>query len=796
MVTTRRNSDDDVPNFEAMITAAVVMLYPKGFMFGSKGLQKLQALAFRLLPTPAKAEDWITHNEKYIFKFVVSRPLQDSRLAAFKTRGFAAAARNIEFFMESGNSNNGIEIVIGFRIREQGQRKQGRYDQEVYGRNVKPRKLGNYNQRQHRNQSTRDFNPGHASGSASQRRSTETLPPPPLCTTYGKPHPGGKQKQTARLQLRMAFIRPQCFAVGCTVLILFKEEDVEHRAGVLITKKLMRSFKVEFWLQQVAFRIIMDPSKLSYHQMAETYYGDESEKFFWASGLLPTKFFEELNQNCVMAILTRPSGSGGFQIYMMPRERVLGCVLMQHGKVIAYASRQLKPYEVNYPTHDLELAAVVFALKIWRHYLYGEACDIFTDHKSLKYIFLSENLTEDREDGSGAIGSMRKESNLMPNRTKKLKGRQAISPNDRSFTKVSTKLIVSPFTIQPESTRSVRVLYWKWDEISMDFVTGLPTTQKRHDAIWVVVDRLTKSAHFLPIRKNYGISKLAEIFRQEIVRLHGTPTSIVSRPRSAFTSCFWERITESLGNSSKFVRIFIFNTDGQSQREDHSDFRRYVEGFCFGMDRVGAHTRLLKEKEAVAKRRLKEARSRHHSEELNRFGIQGQAQSSIHRPFENLNVWNFRIVLRFLRSYRTSDVLFIIAFERDTIIIPIACPHLILLIRFSLICPLSEEPESIHRSDETSGILKTFITGIEYQLNHKVKIIICDNRTEFKNNDMNQFCRMKGIKREFSVSRTPQQNRVVERKNRTLIEVARTMLTDSLLPTTFWAEAVSTACYV
>nr|GFD26161.1 retrotransposon protein, putative, Ty3-gypsy subclass [Tanacetum cinerariifolium] len=69
---------------------------------------------------------------------------------------------------------------------------------------------------------------------------------------------------------------------------------------------------------------------------------------------------------------------------------------------------------------------------------------------------------------------------------------------------------------------------WKWDEISMDFVTGLPTTQKRHDAIWVVVDRLTKSAHFLPIRKNYNISKLAESFRQEIIRLHGTPTSIVS----------------------------------------------------------------------------------------------------------------------------------------------------------------------------------------------------------------------------------------------------------------------------
>ncbi|GKE51989.1 putative ribonuclease H-like domain-containing protein [Tanacetum coccineum] len=98
--------------------------------------------------------------------------------------------------------------------------------------------------------------------------------------------------------------------------------------------------------------------------------------------------------------------------------------------------------------------------------------------------------------------------------------------------------------------------------------------------------------------------------------------------------------------------------------------------------------------------------------------------------------------------------------------------------------------------DETSEILKIFIIGIENQINHKVKIIRCDNGTEFKNNDMNQFCGMKGIKREFSVTRTPQQNGVAERKNRTLIEAARTMLADSLLPTTFWAEAVSTACYV
>ncbi|GJU44466.1 putative ribonuclease H-like domain-containing protein, partial [Tanacetum coccineum] len=98
--------------------------------------------------------------------------------------------------------------------------------------------------------------------------------------------------------------------------------------------------------------------------------------------------------------------------------------------------------------------------------------------------------------------------------------------------------------------------------------------------------------------------------------------------------------------------------------------------------------------------------------------------------------------------------------------------------------------------DETSEILKTFITGIENLIDLKVKVIRCDNGTEFKNKVMNQFCEMKGIKREFSVARTPQQNGVAERKNRTLIEAARTMLADSKLLTTFWAKAVNTACYV
>ncbi|GJX55875.1 putative ribonuclease H-like domain-containing protein [Tanacetum coccineum] len=98
--------------------------------------------------------------------------------------------------------------------------------------------------------------------------------------------------------------------------------------------------------------------------------------------------------------------------------------------------------------------------------------------------------------------------------------------------------------------------------------------------------------------------------------------------------------------------------------------------------------------------------------------------------------------------------------------------------------------------DKTSEILKKFITDIENLIDLRVKVIRCDNGIEFKNRVMNQLCEMKGIKREFSVARTPHQNGVAERKNRTLIEAARTMLADLKFPTTLWAEAINIACYV
>lgn len=97
---------------------------------------------------------------------------------------------------------------------------------------------------------------------------------------------------------------------------------------------------------------------------------------------------QEIKKRLIMAlILTIPSGFGGFVICSDASHKGLGCVLMQYGRMVAYVSRQLKPYELNYSTHDLELAAIVFTLKKWWHYLYGEKFKIYIDQESLKYLF-------------------------------------------------------------------------------------------------------------------------------------------------------------------------------------------------------------------------------------------------------------------------------------------------------------------------------------------------------------------------------------------------------------------------
>jgi hypothetical protein len=221
-------------------------------------------------------------------------------------------------------------------------------------------------------------------------------------------------------------------------ILIYSKSEKEHAKHLRVVLQGLRDHKLyakfskcEFWLKSVKFLghtishdgISVDPSKVqevmdwkppkSVHQIRSFlglagYYRrfipdfsriakpmtellKKGVKFVWSEAC--EKAFHTLRQHLTSAlVLVQPDNSKPFEVFCDASGMGLGCVLMQEGRVIAYASRTLQPHELNYPTHDLELAVVVHALKIWRHYLMGNRCHIFTDHKSLKYIFTQSEL--------------------------------------------------------------------------------------------------------------------------------------------------------------------------------------------------------------------------------------------------------------------------------------------------------------------------------------------------------------------------------------------------------------------
>ncbi|WVZ63831.1 LOW QUALITY PROTEIN: hypothetical protein U9M48_013429 [Paspalum notatum var. saurae] len=379
--------------------------------------------------------------------------------------------------------------------------------------------------------------------------------------------------------------------------------------------------------------------------------------------------FDELKKRLTTApVLTLPDLTKGFTVYCDASKEGLGCVLMQEGKVIAYASRQ--KHEVNYPTHDLELAAVVHALKIWRHYLFGNRCEIYTDHKSLKYIFTQNELNMRQRrwlelikdydlemhyhlgKANVVADALRRKSYVnmavafqMPfelcaefesfklgfvhhTTVATFEAEPTLEQEIRNHQKTDEKiqeireqiklgkaphfcedeqgtvsyknricvpdvdsikkLILSEahdtaYSIHPGSTKMyhdlkerfwwygmkravaeyvavcdtcqrvkaehqrpagllqpLKIPEWKWEEISMDFIVGLPRTQKGYNSIWVVVDRLTKVAHFI--------------------------LRIISDRGSQFTSRFWEQLHDSLDSKLWFSTAYHPQIDGQTER--------------------------------------------------------------------------------------------------------------------------------------------------------------------------------------------------------------------------------------
>jgi hypothetical protein len=385
-----------------------------------------------------------------------------------------------------------------------------------------------------------------------------------------------------------------------------------------------------------------------------------------------------------------------FSIYCDASGQGLGCVLMQDGHVVAYASRQLRKHEEKYPTHDLELAVVVHVLKIWRHYINGKRCEVYSDHRSLKYIFTQAdlNLSQRRwlelikdydlwinyHPGKANVIadalSRRSQLNMLAMREllpefckefeklilgwvsnveviamdvdstleqdiwkgepedakiqeikEQIKEEKALGfsideqemlwykkrlcvPEAKEIRELilceahdlaysihlgSTKMYhdlksrywwygmnraIAEYVALCDNCQRVKAEWqrpagllqpfkippWKWEEISMDFIVGLPTTQYRYDSIWVIVDCFLKVAHFIPVKTTYKGAKLAELYIARIVCLHGVPKKIVSDRGTQFTSRFWEKLHEAMDTRLNFSSAYHPQMDGQTER--------------------------------------------------------------------------------------------------------------------------------------------------------------------------------------------------------------------------------------
>ncbi|KAJ9544303.1 hypothetical protein OSB04_024010 [Centaurea solstitialis] len=472
-------------------------------------------------------------------------------------------------------------------------------------------------------------------------------------------------------------------------ILIYSRSNEEHEHHLRLMLELLKTeelytkfYKYEFWIREVHFLghvvnkegIHVDPAKIEAIKKWEApktpteirqflglagYYRrfianfskiaqplatltQKDKKFIW--GEKQEEEFQLLKHKlCNAPILALPEGTDNFVVYYDASHQGLGCVLMQNEKVIAYASRQLKVHEKNYTTHDLELGAVVFALKIWRHYLYGTKCTIFTDHKSLQHI-LDQKMLNMRQrrwvellsdydceikyhpgKANVVADALSRKERVKPTRTRAMgvlvqtslkgqileaqrealkadnlkketlhkmekefeektdglryfKGRVWIPKVDQSRTMIMDEAHQSRYSIHPGSDKMYKGLKehywwpgmkkdiatyvskcltcarvkaehqkpsgllqqpeipeWKWERISMDFVTKLPKTKKGHDSIWIVMR-------------------------------HGVPISIISDRDSRFTSRFWQSLQAALGTSVDLSTAYHPQIDGQTER--------------------------------------------------------------------------------------------------------------------------------------------------------------------------------------------------------------------------------------
>nr|GEV57759.1 hypothetical protein [Tanacetum cinerariifolium] len=327
-------------------------------------------------------------------------------------------------------------------------------------------------------------------------------------------------------------------------ILIYSKNEKEHKEHLKAILKLLKKEKLyakfskcEFWIPKVQFLghvidsqgIYVDPSKIEsikdwaspktlteirqflgfagyYRRFIEgfskitkstTKLTQKGIKFDW--GEKEENAFQLIKQKLGSApILALPKGSEDFVVYCDASHKGLGAALMQREKVIDYAFRQLKVHKQNYTTHDLELGSVVFALKMWRHYLYGTKCTVFTNHKSLQHIL------------------DQKELNMRQRR---------------------------------------------WLELLSGYDCNIPYHLGKAN---VVANAL--SSHFLPIRENDPLDKLARLYLNRIVARHEIHVSIICDRDGRFTSNFWRSFKKDLGTDISISTAYHPETDGQSER--------------------------------------------------------------------------------------------------------------------------------------------------------------------------------------------------------------------------------------
>ncbi|GJR85539.1 putative reverse transcriptase domain-containing protein [Tanacetum coccineum] len=325
----------------------------------------------------------------------------------------------------------------------------------------------------------------------------------------------------------------QVMPFGLTNAPANKKEHEEHLKAVL---ELLKKEKLYAKFIEGFSKIAKSMTKLT-QKGVKFDWGDNQEAAFH---LLKQKL-------CSAPILALPEGSEDFVVYCGASHKGLGVVLMQREKVISYSPRKLKIHEKNYTTHDLELGSE--GAESWLP-CYGD----------LRTVIMHE--------------SHKSKYSIHPGSDKMYQDMKRLYwwPNMKADIATYVSKCLTCAKVKAEHQRPSGLLVqpdipqWKWDNITMDFVMKLPKSSQGYDTIWVIVDRLTKSAIFVPMRETDPLEKLARMYLKEVVTRHGIPVSIICDRDPRFASHFWRSLQKALGTNLDMSTAYHPQTDGQSER--------------------------------------------------------------------------------------------------------------------------------------------------------------------------------------------------------------------------------------